>query len=158
MKKYLRPERLDCNPNSPSAPDEWRHRYRTIEKFFRALGVHEFNNLDAVVNFLSSAIYKYVADFTTYENAIRYLEGLYVKSRMRYSQHTCSPPGSNRPGSRLMNTSRNLDTSRKTAVSKRLQPNNTETNLHETHSSVDSLRPQSDTGYWRTRHYTLTRL
>ena len=78
MEKYLRPERLECNPNSPSAPDEWRQWHRTLESFFRALSDREVNKLDALVNFLSPAVYKDVADFTTYENAIQHLEGLYT--------------------------------------------------------------------------------
>ena len=91
MEKYLRPERLDCNPNSSSAPDEWRHWHRTLESFFRALGDREVNKLDALVNFLSPAVYKYVADFTTYESAIQHLEGLYVKPKNEvFARHVLS--------------------------------------------------------------------
>ena len=78
MEKYLRPERLDCNPNSPSAPDEWRHWHCTLLSFLRALGDREINKLDTLVNFLSPMVYKYVAELTTYEEAIAHLETLYV--------------------------------------------------------------------------------
>ena len=81
MEKCLRSECLDWNPNSPSAPDEWQHWHRTLESFFRALGDCEVNKLDVLVNFLSPPVYKCVADFTTYENAIQHLEGLYIKPK-----------------------------------------------------------------------------
>ena len=91
MEKYLHPEYLDCNPNSPSSPDEWRHWYRTIKSFFRTLGDREFNKLDALVNFLSPAVYKYIADFTTYWSAIRHLEGLYIKPKNEvFARHILS--------------------------------------------------------------------
>ena len=91
MEKYLRPERLDCNPNSPSAPDEWRHWHRTLLSFLRALGDREINKLDTLVNFLSPMVYKYVAELTTYEEAIAHLETLYVKPKNEiFARHLLS--------------------------------------------------------------------
>ena len=91
MEKYLHPERLDCNPNSPSAPNEWQHWHHTLKSFFRALGDCEVNKLDALVNFLSPAVYKYVADFITYENTLQHLEGLYVKPKNEvFARHLLS--------------------------------------------------------------------
>ena len=91
MEKYLRPGRLDTNPKSPSAADEWRHWQCTFSNFLRALEGHEIKKLDTLINYLSPSVYKYIADCTTFDDAIKRLEELYVQPKNEvFARHLLS--------------------------------------------------------------------
>ena len=40
MERYLRPERLDADPNSPTAKQEYKHWKRTFDAFLTAVAEH----------------------------------------------------------------------------------------------------------------------
>ena len=80
MDKYLRPERFDVNPNSPSASKDWLHWKRTLNSFLSSLTISDVaeKKLDVLINLVSATVYEYIASETTYDDAIK-LESLYVK-------------------------------------------------------------------------------
>ncbi len=80
MDKYLRPERLDADPSSSTAAEEWRHWKRTFSNFLEAFPDPP-DKLKAITNFVSARVYRLVEDCTTYEEAIAALEAVYVKQK-----------------------------------------------------------------------------
>ena len=88
MDKYLRPERFDVNPNSPSsASKDWLHWKRTLNSFPSSLTINDVaeKKLDVLINLasnlVSATVYEYIASETTYDAAIKKLESLYVKPK-----------------------------------------------------------------------------
>ena len=81
MDKYLRPERFDVNPNSPSASKDWLHWKRTLNSFLSSLTISDVaeKKLGVLINLVSATVYEYIASATTYDDAIKKLESLYVK-------------------------------------------------------------------------------
>ncbi|XP_042228308.1 uncharacterized protein LOC121870540 [Homarus americanus] len=57
MKKFLRPERLDATPNSPTTSKEWRHWFRTFNSFLTSISALEPDKLATLCNFVSSSGY-----------------------------------------------------------------------------------------------------
>ncbi|XP_076032493.1 uncharacterized protein LOC143020212 [Oratosquilla oratoria] len=76
MDKFLRPESLDVSLSSSTAPREWN---RTFTAFLKAIETHEPDKLDTLINFVSSTIYEYIAECTTYDAAIDILKKLFIK-------------------------------------------------------------------------------
>ena len=81
MDKYLRPERLDADPNSSSAAQQWRHWNRTFTSFLSQLEGQMPNKLDVLINYVSPRVYDYIAECETYDDAVSVLESLYVKPK-----------------------------------------------------------------------------
>ena len=83
MDKYLKPERLDADPNSSSAAQQWRHWHRTFKSFLEQcqLTRPELNKLDVLINYVSPKVYDYIAECATYDSATSVLESLYVKPK-----------------------------------------------------------------------------
>ena len=81
MDRFLKPERLDADPNSPTASQEWTHWHRTIKSFLSSIEACNPGKLDTLINFVSPTVYGYIADCTTYDSAERTLQGLYVKPK-----------------------------------------------------------------------------
>ena len=79
MERLLRPERLDCDPSSPAAAQEWQHWFTTFKNFVGALTQENVNKLSLLVNFISSRTYESIAECTTYEDAVKTLQAQYVK-------------------------------------------------------------------------------
>ena len=75
----LRPERLDTDPNSTSAAQEWTHWLKTFQNFLAVLSGDDVNRLSVLTNYISPKIHGSIADCTTYEQAIAALTALYVK-------------------------------------------------------------------------------
>ena len=83
MEKYLRPERFDANLNSPTASKEWKYWLRTLQNFPDSLNSNDSNTgnidkLNLLINLVSPAVYKYIADCKTYDEAISKLNELYI--------------------------------------------------------------------------------
>ena len=81
MERFLKPERLDADPNSPTATQEWNHWHRTFKSFLASIASHSPDKLDTLINFVSPTVYGYIADCTTYESAEDTLQKLYVKPK-----------------------------------------------------------------------------
>ena len=129
MEKYLRPERLDCNPSSSSAPDEWQYWHCTFYNFLTALSERELNKLDMLVNLLTPTVYKYVAECVTFEEAIALLEELYVKPKIEMFLGTSFQWGSSKQMNQLLNVSGNWDSCLRIANWRQLQLSNIEISI-----------------------------
>ena len=79
MERLLRPERLDCDPNSSTAAQEWKHWLQTFKTFIAALPQDNLNKLGLLVNFVSPRIYESISECATYDDALSVLKNLFVK-------------------------------------------------------------------------------
>jgi len=79
MDRLLRPERLDTDPNSNTATQEWTHWFKTFQNFLAVLPGESLNKLGVLMNYVSPRVYEAIADCTSYEAAIKILKDLYVK-------------------------------------------------------------------------------
>ena len=88
MDKFLRPERFAVDPSSPSAGKEWRHWHTTFTHFMDAIQGQNPDELKTLINFVSHSVYEYIADCTTYPEAISTLKALYEKKTNEvYARH-----------------------------------------------------------------------
>jgi len=79
MDRLLRPERLDTDPNSSSAAQEWTHWFKTFQSFLAVFPAEGLNKLRVLTNFVSPRVYEAIAECTIYTAPIRILEDLYIK-------------------------------------------------------------------------------
>ncbi|XP_063624762.1 uncharacterized protein LOC134796503 [Cydia splendana] len=89
MDKYLRPERFEGDPSQSTAAAEWEHWKKTFNNF---LAVQVLSSdqvkLNILINHLSPNVYNYISECQTYEQAIRVLDGIYVKPKnILYARH-----------------------------------------------------------------------
>ena len=101
MDRLLRPERLDTDPNSTSAAQEWTHWLKTFQNFLAVLPGDDVNRLSVLTNYISPKIYGSIADCTTYEQAIAALTALYVKPSNEIFARHCSATRRQKPGENL---------------------------------------------------------
>ena len=73
MNRILKPDRLDLDPNSPTAAKEWKHWFRTFDNFIIECGT---NKCRTIINIASHN----VEDCTDYDSVVVILERLYIKS------------------------------------------------------------------------------
>lgn len=81
----LKPARLEIDLNSESTAKLWKHWKRTFENFSAELeerreGTAAINKLRLLTNYLSADAFEFIEDCDTYENAIKVLEELFVKT------------------------------------------------------------------------------
>nr|XP_026485607.1 uncharacterized protein LOC113393110 [Vanessa tameamea] len=89
MDKYLRPDRLDIDPSNSSAAKHWEHWKRTFESFLSASDfshmsekvLTSYKKLDLLINHVSSNIYTYISECSTYETAIAILDKIFIKPK-----------------------------------------------------------------------------
>ena len=81
MDKFLRPDRFDGNPHSPTASKEWSHWHRTFANFLKSIDPHKPDKLDTLINYLSPAVYDYIAEAADYATAIGILKALFIKPK-----------------------------------------------------------------------------
>ena len=79
MERLLKPERLDCDSNSPTAAQEWRHWLQTFRTFIAALPQENLNKLGLLINFVSPKIYESISECTIYDDALTTLQSQFVK-------------------------------------------------------------------------------
>lgn len=79
MERLLKPERLDCDPTSPTAAQEWRHWLQTFKTFISALPEEDLNKLGLLINFVSPRIYESISECSTYDDALTTLQSQFVK-------------------------------------------------------------------------------
>ena len=111
MDKFLRPDRLDVDPSSVHAANEWRHWFRTFENFMAAVesggaGADGAGNaLDKLVmltNYISPMVVGYISSCSTYQLAIDRLIEVYLKPKsVIFSRHVLS--------SRLQSATESID-------------------------------------------------
>ena len=81
MKKVLRPERLDIDPGSSTATDEFNHWLITFEHYLAALNaaVLQFDRLQVLTNLVSPKVYKHFSNVKIYDQALTVLKNVYIK-------------------------------------------------------------------------------
>ncbi|XP_045130528.1 uncharacterized protein LOC123515737 [Portunus trituberculatus] len=79
MDRLLRPERLDADPSSPTAAQEWKHWIQTFKNFVAAISQDEVDKLGLLTNFVSPRVYETISECDSYDDALSTLQALYVK-------------------------------------------------------------------------------
>lgn len=79
MDKLLRPERLAIDPESQTATIEWNHWYRTFQNFILTYQVSDADRLRILINHVSPAIYEYIIECKTFNDAISVLKSIFLK-------------------------------------------------------------------------------
>ena len=76
MEKVLRPERLDIDPGSLTAIDEFNHWLATFGHYLAALTVSELqvDRLQVLINLVSPKVYKHFLNVETYDQALTVLK------------------------------------------------------------------------------------
>ncbi|KRZ44323.1 Retrovirus-related Pol polyprotein from transposon 17.6 [Trichinella pseudospiralis] len=79
MDRFLKPERLDVDPSSPTSSEQWKHWLATCENLLAALPQENLDKKSLLVNFVSLRIYGSIAASRTYEDAIQSLKSIFEK-------------------------------------------------------------------------------
>lgn len=79
MDRYLKPDRLDVDPNSADAAKSWKHWKKTFDNFLASFQNEPSDKLVVLTNFVSPTVYDIIADCTDYDTACATLKGLYEK-------------------------------------------------------------------------------
>ncbi|XP_039283436.1 uncharacterized protein LOC120351185 [Nilaparvata lugens] len=82
MDKFLKPDKFDGDPNSPTALQEWNFWLKTFENFIASFDEEDIDDeskLRLLTNFLSHSVYQTIADKNSYTSAIDALKSAYVK-------------------------------------------------------------------------------
>ena len=102
MDRYLKPSRFDCDPNAAGSDKEFKHWLTTFKNFAKSIkltttpsnttseGTDNQSNttvadetgdakLVMLINYLAANVYEYIADCTTFDQAINTLTQIYVK-------------------------------------------------------------------------------
>ena len=83
MDRVLKPLRLEAEPDSVSAADDFQHWKKTFEGYLEALAAAELgpDKLKVLINLVSPQVYRHIADKETYDAAMVALTELYVKRK-----------------------------------------------------------------------------
>ncbi|VDP93437.1 unnamed protein product [Echinostoma caproni] len=81
MDRLFRPERFDIDSHSLSASKQCIHWHETFCNFISTVDLPNIEEKQLMVNFLSPSVYQHIIDCPDYEDAIKTLEGLYVKPK-----------------------------------------------------------------------------
>ena len=84
----MKPERFDADPTNADASKQWLHWYRTFQNFLSTIAEFKPNELNTLVNYVSSQVYDLISDCQSYEDAIAILEQTYVQPKNEvFSRH-----------------------------------------------------------------------
>ncbi|XP_055869763.1 uncharacterized protein LOC129923337 [Biomphalaria glabrata] len=81
MERLFRPKELDIEPSSPSAAEKWLHWLRTFENFISSVSHCEIDKKKLLENYVSSSVFQYISECTTFEESIKVLQNVYVKPK-----------------------------------------------------------------------------
>ena len=89
MDKLLRPKEFDKDPLSPSCSRDWIHWKVMFNKFISKVdNITEEGKLDLLTCHVSPSVYSYMADSTTYTNAMECLDKVFKpKKSVLYCRH-----------------------------------------------------------------------
>ena len=98
MDRVLKPLRLEAEPDSVSAADDFQHWKKTFEGYLEALAAAELgpDKLKVLINLVSPQVYRHIADKETYDAAMVALTELYVKRKNTMRQDISCLTASNR--------------------------------------------------------------
>ena len=94
MDRFLKPKDLETSPKDPEAAKVCKYWLTTFETFLQTVEAGqsainpnvEVNRIGLLVNFLSPAVYSYVEDRETYDEALVIPKRVYVKSKTTFPQ------------------------------------------------------------------------
>ena len=93
MDRVLRPEKFDCDPNSPDASRNWKYWFTTFNNYLDSIDSLQPDKLKTLINFISPKMYEHISDYNSYELAVSALESLYVRPKnevfARYTLISC---------------------------------------------------------------------
>ncbi|KAK4312025.1 hypothetical protein Pmani_016518 [Petrolisthes manimaculis] len=72
----LRPERFE---GTDSTPGHWEHWFKTFSNFLSSLGTGAPDKLHLLTNYVAPSVYTHIRDCTTYDEAIKTLQTVFVK-------------------------------------------------------------------------------
>jgi len=88
MDRLYRPERFSTDCDSPTAQQEWIHWKRTFDNFIEKAKVKTEDKMKVLLNFLSFNVFEHINECTTYENAVKIIDNLYIKKKnVIYARH-----------------------------------------------------------------------
>ena len=76
MDRFLKPEKLDANPNDPNGKLEWIHWIKTFNNFLSWIEmtteqtVSESDKLGLLINYVSPKIFHYIESCTDYTSVL----------------------------------------------------------------------------------------
>ena len=76
MNKLLRPERFD---GGDAIPGGWEHWFTTFTNFVTSITDPAPDKLKLLVNYVTPSVYSHIKDYTTYDEAVKALQAVYVK-------------------------------------------------------------------------------
>ena len=80
MDKFLRPEKFDVLPNTPSSRSQWIHWLKTFTNFTNTIPDSDKDQkLSVLINFISADIFENISETTSFDEAIELLNAIYVK-------------------------------------------------------------------------------
>ena len=97
MEKYLKPPRFDCDPNAVGSDKQFKHWLTTFKNFISTINATTRapatsdstadaspeattdTKLITLINYVATNVYEYIADCSTYDDAIDTLTKIYVK-------------------------------------------------------------------------------
>ncbi|XP_046855944.1 uncharacterized protein LOC124449046 [Xenia sp. Carnegie-2017] len=79
METLLKLQRLDLDPNSPSAAKEWKHWLRTFNYFIQECGNKAPNKHRTLINYVSHSVCYYIEDCQDFDSSTEALNNLYIK-------------------------------------------------------------------------------
>ena len=81
MEAYLKPARLNTDPASPQASQEWNHWIMTFDHFLIAAKAEsDEDKYRLLMNFITPTVHSYVSEKKTYTAVIQALRNLYDKT------------------------------------------------------------------------------
>lgn len=110
MTRYLRPERFEVEPSTSASDIKWAHWRYTFENFLseEAASATEAVKYKLLVNHISSSIFNFIRECSTYTDAIKILENTYEKRRnITLARHHLTSR-KQLPGESITEYSRNL--------------------------------------------------
>ena len=79
MDRLLKPRVFETDPNAPDAAKQWKYFYRCFQNFLTEVE-GDGNRLKLLINHISPDIYTFIDECQTYDQAIRDLKKIYVKT------------------------------------------------------------------------------
>ena len=76
----LKPERLDLDPNSPTAAKVWKYWLRTFNNFIAECGNGAPDKYRTIINLMTHNVFDYVEDCVAFYSVVKTVQNLYIKT------------------------------------------------------------------------------
>ncbi|XP_014782115.1 uncharacterized protein LOC106877681 [Octopus bimaculoides] len=84
MERYLKPDRLNVDPNSTNADKTFNHWFRSFTNFIDSLLGQEgriIDKLNLLIIYVELNVYKFISEAKNYEQAVNTLKNMYIKPK-----------------------------------------------------------------------------